>query len=83
VLAADDDEGLDPAAAALSKSRPGVLSALGAGGELQPVKQPGDWLVQAGHPLRPRTIQTALGELEAAAGRRERGRQRPGPLLGH
>ena len=66
MLAADDDEGLDPAAAALSKSRPGVLSALGAGGELQPVKQLGDWLVQAGHPLKPRTIQTALGELEAA-----------------
>jgi AAA domain len=68
VLAADDDpEDLDPAAAAaLSKSRQGVLTALRAGGDRQTVKQLGDRLAQAGHPLRPRTIQTALGELEAA-----------------
>jgi hypothetical protein len=67
VLAADDDpEDLDPAAAALSKSRQWVLTALRAGGDLQTVKQLGDRLAQAGHPLKPRTIQTALGELEAA-----------------
>jgi hypothetical protein len=61
-----DDEDLDPAAAALSKSRQWVLTALRAGGDLQTVKQLGDRLAQAGHPLKPRTIQTALGELEAA-----------------
>jgi AAA domain len=67
VLAADDDDqDLDPAAAALSKSRQWVLAALRAGGELQTVKQLGDRLAQAGHPLKPRTIQTALGELEQA-----------------
>jgi hypothetical protein len=66
VLAADDDQDLDPAAAALSKSRQWVLTALRAGGDLQTVKQLGDRLAQAGHPLKPRTIQTALGELEAA-----------------
>jgi len=66
VLAADDDQDLEPAAAALSKSRQWVLAALRAGGELQTVKQLGDRLAQAGHPLKPRTIQTALGELEAA-----------------
>jgi hypothetical protein len=66
VLAADDDEDLDPAAAALSKSRQWVLTALRAGGDMQTVKQLGDRLAQAGHPLKPRTIQTALGELEAA-----------------
>jgi len=64
VLAADDDEqDLDPAAAALSKSRQWVLTALRAGGELQTVTQLGDRLAQAGHPLKPRTIQTAPGEL--------------------
>jgi AAA domain-containing protein len=66
VLAAEDDQDLDPAAAALSKSRQWVLAALRAGGELQTVKQLGDRLAQAGHPLKPRTIQTALAELEAA-----------------
>ena len=74
VLAADDPEDLDPAAAALSKSRQWVLTALRAGGDLQTVKQLGDRLAQAGHPLKPRTIQTALGELEAvglAAGSEE------------
>jgi Fe2+ or Zn2+ uptake regulation protein len=64
-LAADDDD-LDPAAAALSKSRQWVLTALRAGGDLQTVKELGDRLAQAGHPLKPRTIQTALGELEVA-----------------
>jgi hypothetical protein len=66
VLADDDDQDLEPAAAALSKSRKWVLTALRAGGDLQTVKQLGDRLAQAGHPLKPRTIQTALGELEAA-----------------
>jgi len=67
VLAADDDDqDLEPAAAALSKSRQWVLTALRAGGDMQTVKQLGDRLAQAGHPLKPRTIQTALGELEAA-----------------
>jgi hypothetical protein len=66
VLADDDDQDLDPAAAALSKSRKWVLTALRAGGDLQTVKQLGDRLAQAGHPLKPRTIQLALGELEAA-----------------
>src|SRR5918992_3280108 len=66
VLADDDDQDLDPAAAALSKSRQWVLAALRAGGDLQTVKQLGDRLGRAGHPLKPRTIQTALGELEQA-----------------
>jgi hypothetical protein len=66
VLAPDDDQDLEPAAAALSKSRQWVLTALRAGGNMQTVKQLGDRLAQAGHPLKPRTIQTALGELEAA-----------------
>ena len=66
VLADEDDQDLDPAAAALSKSRQWVLAALRAGGDLQTVKQLGDRLAEAGHPLKPRTIQTALGELEAA-----------------
>jgi hypothetical protein len=66
VLAADDPEDLDPAAAALSRSRQWVLAALRAGGDLQTVKQLGDRLAQAGHPLKPRTIQTSLGDLEAA-----------------
>jgi hypothetical protein len=35
-------------------------------GDLQSVKQQGDRVARAGHPLKPRTIQTALGELEAA-----------------
>ena len=67
VLAADDDDqDLEPPAAALSKSRQWVLAALRAGGDLQTVKQLGDRIAQAGHPLKPRTIQTALAELEAA-----------------
>jgi hypothetical protein len=66
VLAAEDDEDLEPAAAALSKSRQWVLTALRGGGDMQTVKQLGDRLAQAGHPLKPRTVQTALGELETA-----------------
>jgi hypothetical protein len=65
VLAADDQV-VDPAAAALSPSRQWVLTALRAGGGFQTVKQLGDRLAEAGRPLKPRTIQTALGELEAA-----------------
>ena len=48
VLAADDPEDLDPAAAALSKSRQWVLTALRAGGELQTVKQLGARLAHTG-----------------------------------
>ena len=59
VLAADEDEDLEPAAAALSKSRQWILTALRAGGDMQTVKQLGHRLAQAGHPLKPRTIQTA------------------------
>jgi hypothetical protein len=62
VLTADDDpEDLDPAAAALSKSRQWVLTALRAGGDLQTVKQLGDRLAQAGHPLKPRTSRPPSG----------------------
>jgi hypothetical protein len=66
MLAGDDDQDLDPAAAGLSPSRQWVLAALQAGGEMQTVKQLGDRLAETGRPLKPRTIQTALGELEAA-----------------
>jgi hypothetical protein len=62
----DDDQDLDPAAAATVQVPLVVLTALRAGGDLQTVKQLGDRLAQAGHPLKPRTIQLALGELEAA-----------------
>ena len=64
VLAGDDGQDLDPAAAGLSPSRQWVLAALQAGGAMQTVKQLGDRLAEAGRPLKPRTIQTALGELE-------------------
>jgi AAA domain len=50
----------------LRPSRRWVLTALQAGGELQTVKQLGDQLAAQGHPLKPRTIQEALAELEAA-----------------
>jgi len=66
VLAGDDGQDLDPAAAGLSPSRQWVLAALQAGGDMQTVKQLGDRLAENGRPLKPRTIQTALGELEAA-----------------
>jgi hypothetical protein len=66
VLAADDEHDLDPGAAGLSPSRQWVLAALRAGGDLQTVKQLGDRLAEAGRPLKPRTIQTALGELQEA-----------------
>ena len=63
---ANDDNDQDPAAAALSKSRQWVLAALRGDGDMQTVKQLGDRLAEVGRPLKPRTIQTALGELEAA-----------------
>lgn len=67
VLPACDIDPADPAAAAgLSPSRQWVLTALRAGGGFQTVKQLGDRLAEAGHALKPRTIQVALGELEAA-----------------
>jgi AAA domain len=50
----------------LKPSRRWVLAALEAGGELQTVKQLGDHLASQGHPLKPRTIQEALADLEAA-----------------
>jgi hypothetical protein len=70
VLADDDaDQGEAPLGAdgqPLKPSRRWVLAALEAGGELQTVKQLGDHLAAQGHPLKPRTIQEALAELEAA-----------------
>jgi hypothetical protein len=66
VLAGDDGQDLNSAAAGLSPSRQWVLAALQAGGDMQTVKQLGDRLAETGRPLKPRTIQTALGELEAA-----------------
>jgi AAA domain len=50
----------------LKPSRRWVLAALEAGGELQTVKQLGDRLAAQGHPLKARTIQEALADLEAA-----------------
>jgi hypothetical protein len=66
VLPADDGTVDDAAAAGLSPSRQWVLAALRAGGGFQTVKQLGDRLAEAGHALKPRTIQVGLGELEAA-----------------
>jgi hypothetical protein len=62
----DDADGEDPAARALSSSRQWVLAALRAGGPVQTVTQLGVQLAQASHPLKKRTLQHALGELEAA-----------------
>jgi hypothetical protein len=50
----------------LKPSRRWVLTALERGGELQTVKQLGDATAAQGHPLKPRTIQEALADLEAA-----------------
>jgi hypothetical protein len=77
VLPADDATVDDAAAAGLSPSRQWVLVALRAGGGFQTVKQLGDRLAEAGHALKPRTIQVALGELEAA-GLAEGSEQGPG-----
>jgi hypothetical protein len=62
-----DDADPDNPTAGLSPSRRLVLAALQAGGPMQTVKQLGDYTAARGHPLKPRTIQEALGELEAAA----------------
>jgi AAA domain len=64
---ADPDSPTAGRAGGLSPSRRLVLGALRAGGPMQTVKQLGDWTAARGHPLKPRTIQEALGELEAAA----------------
>jgi hypothetical protein len=64
---ADPDSPTAGPAGALSPSRRLVLAALQAGGPMQTVKQLGDYTAARGHPLKPRTIQEALGELEAAA----------------
>jgi hypothetical protein len=71
----DDQAGEPPGA------RQWLLAALRAGGPHQTVKQLGDATAAQGHPLRKRTIQEALAELE------ERGlvvgtEQAPGPLPG-
>jgi hypothetical protein len=50
----------------LKPSRRWVLTALETGGELQTVKHLGDELAAQGHPLKERTIQDALADLEAA-----------------
>jgi hypothetical protein len=67
VLAGDDPAGTPGGPeASLRPSARWVLAALRAGGPMQTVKQLGDRTAQAGHPLKERTLQTALGELEAA-----------------
>ena len=58
-----------PGAGAEASLRPSgqwVLAALRAGGAMQTVKQLGDRTAADGHPLKERTLQTALGELDAA-----------------
>jgi len=54
------------AEAGLRPSCQWVLAALRAGGAMQTVKQLGDRTAADGHPLKERTLQTALGELDAA-----------------
>jgi hypothetical protein len=66
VLPDDHDAATDPAATALSSSRQWVLAALRTHGPVQTVAQLGDRLAEQGHPLKKRTLQHALGELEAA-----------------
>jgi hypothetical protein len=67
VLAGDDPTGTSGGPeASLRPSARWVLAALRAGGAMQTVKQLGDRTAQAGHPLKERTLQTGLGELEAA-----------------
>ena len=61
------DDDLAPASAGLKASRQWVLAALQEGGPMQSVKQLGDRTAAAGHPLKERTLQEALTELEAAA----------------
>jgi hypothetical protein len=76
----DQEQAGDPAATGLHQSRQWVLAALRDGGPLQTVKQLGDRLAEAGHPLKKRTLQHALGELEAAglAEGTQEGSGRPG-----
>jgi hypothetical protein len=62
----DQEDAGDPAATGLHQSRQWVLAALRQGGPMQTVKQLGDRLAAQGHPLKKRTLQHALGELEAA-----------------
>jgi hypothetical protein len=67
VLAGDDPAGTSGAPeASLRPSARWVLAALRAGGPMQTVKQLGDRTAAQGHPLKERTLQTGLGELEAA-----------------
>jgi hypothetical protein len=67
VLAGDDPAGTPGGpAASLRPSAGWVLAALRAGGPMQTVKQLGDRTAAQGHPLKERTLQTGLGELEAA-----------------
>jgi len=72
VLADDDTAGGDARVLRgadgqpLKVSRSWVLAALETGGELQTVKQLGDHTAAQGHPLKERTIQDALADLEAA-----------------
>jgi hypothetical protein len=76
----DQEQAGDPAATGLHESRQWILAALRAGGSMQTVKQLGDRLAEQGHPLKKRTIQHALGELEAAglAQGTQEGNGRPG-----
>ena len=66
VLAAEDPEDLDPAAAALSKSRHWVLTALRAGGDLQTV-----------HPPAPKPTAAAKRVIVGEGGGRDTARQPP------
>jgi hypothetical protein len=76
----DQEQGGDPAATGLHQSRQWVLAALRDGGPLQTVKQLGDRLAAQGHPLKKRTLQHALEELETAglAEGTQEGSGRPG-----
>jgi hypothetical protein len=63
----DSDRSQDSAAAGeLSPSARWVLAALRAGGAMQTAKQLGDRTAADGHPLKERTIQTALNRLAGA-----------------
>jgi hypothetical protein len=68
VLPDDDPAGQGPGEAwgGLRPSVAWVLGALRAGGGMQTAKHLGDRLASEGHPLKKRTIQLALQELEAA-----------------
>ena len=68
VLADDDPTGQGPGEGGgeLRPSVAWVLGALRAGGGMQTAKHLGDRLASEGHPLKKRTIQLALQELEAA-----------------